>query len=66
MSCPGSSVGRALGLESGELWVRIPPRVALFSLKKKGCSGFVELFAFALLITSLMTYVINDQTEAEA
>ena len=28
-----------------------------FFFEKKGCSGFVELFAFALLITSLMTYV---------
>ena len=30
----------------------MPPRAAQ---EKKGCSGFVELFAFALLITSLMT-----------
>ena len=27
------------------------------SPRKKGYSGFVELFAFALLITSLMTHV---------
>ena len=29
-----SSVGRALGLESGVSWVRVPPEAADFSLKK--------------------------------
>ena len=32
LSCPGSSVGRALCLESRVLWVRVPPRAALFSV----------------------------------
>ena len=34
LSCPGSSVGRALCLESRVSWVRVPPRAALFPLKK--------------------------------
>ena len=33
LSCPGSSAGRALCLESGVSWVRVPPRAA--PLKKE-------------------------------
>ena len=31
----------------------------------EGCSRFVELFALALLITSLMTYAITDPVNGE-
>ena len=35
LSCPGSSVGRALCLESRVSWVRVPPRAAPFSFEKE-------------------------------
>ena len=35
LSCPGSSVGRALCLVSGVSWVRVPPRAA-----KRSCPGW--------------------------
>ena len=34
LSCPGSSVGRALCLESRVSWVRVSPRAAPFSSEK--------------------------------
>ena len=34
-TCPGSSVGRALCLESRVSWVRVPPRAAPFSFEKE-------------------------------
>ena len=37
LSCLGSSVGRALGLESRVSWVRVPPEAAHFSLEKELC-----------------------------
>ena len=33
LSCPGSSVGRALCLVNGVSWVRVPPRAAPFSFE---------------------------------
>ena len=50
--CPGSSVGRALCLDCRVSWVRVPPRAALFSLKKSVVLGAVELFALHLYYLS--------------
>ena len=50
--CPGSSVGRALCLDCRVSWVRVPPRAALFSLKKSVILGAVELFALHLCYLS--------------
>ena len=47
--CPGSS---ALCLDCRVSWVRVPPRAALFSLKKSVVLGAVELFALHLCYLS--------------
>ena len=48
LSCPDSSVGRALCLVSGVSWVRVPPRAAPFSFEKGVVLVGVALFVMHL------------------
>ena len=48
LSCPGSSVGRALCLVCRVSWVRVPPRAAPFSFEKGVVLVGVALFVMQL------------------
>ena len=61
LSCPGSSVGRALDCRVS--WVRIPPRATLvFSFEEKSCPGCSLLVCLALpfyLATKLLRHELT-------
>ena len=50
LSCLGSIVGRALGLESRVSWVRIPPEAANFFSGKKTSSGKFDWICFSVVL----------------